>query len=157
MSNESLNNVKPETDAAILLSLEQYKAKLADLGNLGNRHTSMTMYYVSIVSAIFGLLALKERAIADIETSILLVVCTVGLLICVLWFLSLSFFRNLFRAKLSVLKQMEATLPYQTFISESEIILKHKINSWMRIERIVPIIFGLLFFTLVIIRIAKNL
>jgi len=157
MSDDLPNKVPCASNVTVDQTLEQYKAKLADLGNLGTRHTSMTMYYVSIVSAIFGLLALKERAFADIETSILLVVCTVGFLICVLWFLNISFFRNLFRVKLTVLTQMESTLPCQTFASEAEIIRNHKMNSWTRIELIVPIVFGFLFFALIIIRLAMDL
>lgn len=156
MSNDSPSIVTPAAGNATPQALEQYKAKLADLGNLGGRHTAMTTYYVTIVSALFGLLALKEHAIADIETSVLLVVCGVGFLVCVLWFFNLSFFRNLFRAKLTVLTQMEATLPYQTFAAESKIMLGQRINGWVRIERMVPIVFGLLFMALVVIRITKS-
>lgn len=145
--NDSNNNAQQ--------ALEQYKAKLTDLGNLGTRQSSMTMYYISIVSAIFGLLALKEGKVFEIEITMLITLCTVGILVCILWFLSLNYFRNLFRAKLSVLTQMETTLPFQTLAAESEIISKHKIKSWIRIERIVPIIFGLLFFVLIIIRVLK--
>lgn len=156
MSNDSPGIVTPAAGKAPPQALEQYTAKLADLGNLGARHTAMTTYYVSIVSALFGLLAVKGLALADLETSALLVVCGVGFLVCVLWFFNLSFFRNLFRAKLIVLTQMEATLPYQTFAAESEIMLGQRINGWVRIERMVPIVFGLLFMALVVIRLAKS-
>lgn len=136
-------------------SIEQYKAKLSDLGNLGNRQASMTTYYVSIVSALLGLLAFKERSIADIDTTILSLVCVTGFLVCLLWFFSLTFFRSLFRAKLTVLTSIESSLPHQTFQQEFDIMRQSSIYSWIWIERLVPVVFGLLFFSIATVRIVR--
>lgn len=138
-------------------ALEQYKAKLADLGNVGSRQTAMTTYYVSIVSALFGVLAFKEKALLQIDTVVLFMVCGAGLLVCLLWFCSLSFFRGLFRAKLQVLEEIEEALPFQTFRKEFDHMRKSGLASWIWIERFVPVIFALFFLGVVTARISQLL
>jgi hypothetical protein len=133
-------------------AVEQYKAKVEDLGNLGNRLSAMTAYYVSIVSAILALLASKERSIADIDTSVTFVVCGAGLLVSLLWFFSLRFFRALFQAKLTVLANMEKTLPYQTFEPEFALMRQSGSRNWLWFERLVPIVFGSFFVVIAAIR-----
>ena len=112
----------------------------------------MTAYYVSAVSAILALLAVKERSIADIDTSVLLVICGAGLLVSMLWFFTLRFFRALFKAKLTVLARMEETLPYQTFASEFALLRQSAGRNWLWFERLVPIVFGLAFVVVAAIR-----
>jgi hypothetical protein len=136
-------------------ALEQYRAKVEDLGNLGTRHTAMTAYYVSIVSAILALLAIKERSIAEIDTSVLVVICGAGLLVSFLWFFSVHFFRALFKAKLTALASMEKTLPYQTFEAEFALIRQSGSRNWLWFERLVPIVFGLFFLVIVGIRLFR--
>lgn len=77
--------------------VEQYKAKLTDLGNLGTRQTAMTTYYVSILSALLGVLAFKDRKLVDIDPAIIIVICSGGILVSMLWLTGINFFRALFR------------------------------------------------------------
>lgn len=137
--------------------IEQYKAKMLDLGNLGTRYTSMTTYYVSAVSAIFAVLALKEKSIGAIATTTLLVVCGAGFLVALLWAFSVSFFRRLFGAKLTVLSEMEKGLPHETFRAELEILKKVRFRSWTAIEQFVPITFSLFFLALIGLKLAGAL
>lgn len=138
-------------------AIEQYKAKLSDLGNVGTRQTAMTAYYVSIISILFGVLAFKEKEFSQIDTVILLMVCGAGFLVCLLWFCSLTFFRGLFRAKLRVLKEIEDSLPFQTFRKEFKLMHRSGVTSWIRIERFVPVIFGVFFLGIIFLRIAHLL
>jgi hypothetical protein len=133
--------------------IEQYKAKLSDLGNLGTRQTAMTTYYVSILTALLGVLAFKEtRTLAAIEPAIILAICIPGVLVSLLWFTAVSFFRNLFRAKLAVLEEMETGLPYQTFSKEFAQMKTTGRSSWLAVERYVPIVFGLVFAGILVAR-----
>ena len=100
--------------------IEQYKAKLADLGNLGARQTAMTAYYVSIVSALFGILAFKDKSLKDIDPFVVAFISGVGILVSLLWLQGVRFFSNLFRAKLHVLQLIETQLPFETFRLEFE-------------------------------------
>lgn len=148
---EAPNQLTPQSP----LALEQYKAKLVDLGNLGTRQTAMTTYYVSIVSALLGVLALKEKTLAQMDTSVLVIVCSAGAIICTLWFTSLTFFRGLFRAKIRVISEIEASLPFQTFDREYEIMRTARVRSWVWIERFVPIVFGVFFVLIAVSRVVS--
>jgi hypothetical protein len=136
-------------------AVEQYKAKLSDLGNLGGRHTSMTTYYISILSALLGLLALKESSATRMDMAVLLVICGAGVLVSVLWFYSLSYFCNLYHAKLKILEGMEETLPHQTFKQEYDMMCHSGIHSWVWIERLVPIVFACMFLALAATRLIR--
>jgi len=134
------------------LVIEQYKAKLTDLGNLGTRQTSMTTYYVSIVSALFGVLAFKDRPLADVDPFVVVFISGAGVLVSVLWFLGASFFRNLFRAKIRVLEEIEKNLPFQTFSAEFQQMKTNGRKSWLWAERLVPAVFLLFFVLLAVAR-----
>lgn len=131
--------------APVNVVIEQYKAKIADLGNLGVRHTAASASYVSIVSALLAVLALKEKALANVDAAIFEMVCGAGFGITILWWFALSFFRSLFRAKLKVLEQIEEVLPFQTFRTEFQLMRDSGSASWLWIERLVPILFGTCF------------
>lgn len=137
--------------------IEQYKAKITDLGNLGARLTAVTAYYVSIVTALLGFLAFKEKAISQIDSLVLFMVCGAGTSVSVLWFYSLSFFRGLFRAKLKVLEAIEESMPFQTFRSEFEQMRQSGLGSWLWIERLIPTVFGLFFIALIVARLVQSL
>jgi hypothetical protein len=151
---------RPESTAASPIpvvspqAIEQYKAKLYDLGNIGSRQTAMTTYYVSIISALFGVLAFKEKSLAQIDTIVLFMICGAGTLICILWFHSLSFFRGIFRAKLRVLEEIEMSLPFQTFRREFENMKSSGVTSWIWIERMVPAVFAAFFLVVIAVRVA---
>jgi hypothetical protein len=132
--------------------LEQYKAKLTDLGNLGTRQTAMTTYYVSILSALLGVLAFKDRPLAAVDPIIVLAVCVPGILVSILWFTGVSFFRTLFRAKIRVLEELEKSLPAQTFKTEFAMMKEGGRSSWLYFERLVPVVFAVVFAGIVVSR-----
>jgi hypothetical protein len=125
--------------------IEQYKAKLTDLGNLGVRQTTMSTYYVTIISAFLGVLAFKDRSLAQIDAAVIWAICAPGILVSTLWFTGVGFFRNLFRAKLQMLEKIEKALPFETFREEFETMKKHGRQGWLSAERYVPLVFALTF------------
>ncbi len=151
-STSNASTSVPSPPASSPQAIEQYKAKLTDLGNIGSRQASTTTYYVSIVSALVAVFAFKDRPLADIDITVLLTICVAGCLVSCLWFFSLTFFRSLFRAKLEVLEEMEETLPFQTFKREFESMKKSGNASWLWIERLVPAVFALFFLSLLVAR-----
>lgn len=134
------------------LVIEQYKAKLTDLGNLGTRQTAMTTYYVSILSALLGVLAFKDRPLCQVDGAIVLSVCVPGALVSLLWFTGIAFFRELFRAKIRVLEAIEKQLPLQTFAQEFQMMKERGRGSWLYFERLVPIVFAVTFAGIVVAR-----
>ncbi len=132
--------------------IEQYKAKLADLGNIGVRQTAMTTYYVSILTALFGVLAFKDRSLSAIDAAVIVAICVPGILVSILWYAGVLFFRNLFRAKLKVLENIENALPFQTFRTEFDDMKRNGRTRWLNVERFVPVVFLLVFAGILCVR-----
>ncbi len=116
-------NGRPPVDPQAQLLLEQYKAYLADLGNIGMRYTTTNGFYVSIVSPLLAILALakKGEALARIDVLLYLVVPIFACLLCMIWRESMKSYGNLFKRKFEVLRRMEERLPFQSFKMEEEL------------------------------------
>ena len=106
----SLNPVA--TDKEHDVCLEQYKAHLSDLGNVGSRYVTVQAFYVSVITALIGILALSEseKLLGTIQTGTLIIVCLFSIALCVVWALTIHFYQRLFRAKFEVLKALENNL-----------------------------------------------
>ena len=97
--------------------IEQYKAYLRDLGNIGSRQAQTTTWYVSILSALMVFISYLAQssnlhlfASASIAVSAL-----VDISLCVLWHFHVRSYQYLYNAKFGVLREME-----QTKIAETE-------------------------------------
>ncbi len=145
---------KAELDPAAGLYLEQYKAYLGDLGNIGSRYATVSGFYVSVISALLGILAFTEttKLFGQIQTATLLVVCGFAVCLCVVWSGIIRFYRALFEAKFTVLRQLEQHLPHECFREEYEILQKSGVMWLTRQERFVPLILILFFVALAVIR-----
>jgi hypothetical protein len=102
------NNVVPS------LYLEQYKAYLADLGNVGSRYATTNGFYMSVISALLGVLALTDspKLFGQLQKPTLLVVCMFCVALCMLWAQTIWFYRLLFSAKFRVLRNLETHLAH---------------------------------------------
>jgi hypothetical protein len=97
--------------------LEQYKAYLSDLGNIGSRHETARGFYLSVLSALLSFLALTgdKGPLKSVSSAYVIVVGIAGVAISVLWIVHTLTFASLYRAKFGKLGEMEVGLPYQTF------------------------------------------
>lgn len=137
--------------------LEQYKAYLTDLGNVGSRYTTANGFYLSVISALMGVLALTEsgKLLNAVPRSVLWAVCLLGSVICWAWYRTLSFYRRLFAAKFQVLNKLEGKLPLQCFAEEYAHMKGKGATSVLGIDKIVPIVVAALFIALAIVRSCK--
>ena len=130
--------------------IDIYKAYLADLESIGVRYASANAYYMTVVSALLGVLVFAEgkKALSDMRLEIVLSVCVFSMLICWIWRKSIHFYRALFDVKFMVLRNLELQLPFQAFTDEGRILADRKIESLLQNERWVPTLlmgfFGLL-------------
>ena len=125
--------------------VEQYKAYLKDLGNIGSRQAQTTTWYVSILSALMvfiAYIAQSERlhlfAYASIAPS-----AVVGILLCVLWHFHARSYQYLYNAKFAVLREMErvelhehqqTALPFACYTLENELLDPKRIR-FTNVER----------------------
>ncbi len=117
------NNVTPPTSAL----LDQYKQYAGDLGNIGTRYTAAQTFYFTLVSALIGVLALKDSATVApvgnvagyVNTKFVAVMLFIAA-ICYIWRETLLFYQKLFRAKFDILRQLEGIGLYTVYDAESE-------------------------------------
>jgi hypothetical protein len=156
--------------------LDQYKAYLADLGNVGSRYATVSGFYMSVISALLGVLALTEssKVFGQMQTPTVVIVCGFAIVLCALWSSTIRFYRLLFKAKFAVLKQMEEHLPHHCFTEEETIMSEEGKNvedgkvvekqgaqnqerhHLLKIERFVPWILALFFVALIAIRLWRH-
>jgi uncharacterized YccA/Bax inhibitor family protein len=146
----SLNPVPSDRQHEVCL--EQYKAYIGDLGNIGTRYATVQGFYVSVIVALLSVLALAEsnKILSQLQTGTLVVVCLFAVALCVVWALTIRFYQRLFRAKFQVLKALEGNLAYKCFDVEFEL-LKPK-PLLLRIESNIPIVLSLFFIALALVK-----
>lgn len=115
--------VAPPGVSPVQLLLEQYKAYLTDLGNIGTRYTTANGFYVSIISALLAILALtkKGEALERVDILLYIAVPIFACLLCLIWREGMIFYSALFKTKFDVLREMERQLPFKTFAREEEL------------------------------------
>ena len=104
--------------------IEQYKAYVADLGSLGSQAATTFSFYLTIVSGLIAVVALKKanRPIEEYFATVPIVVFIVIAFVCWTWWLTAQSFATIFAAKFFVLRKMEGEIPglYPMFTIQSE-------------------------------------
>ena len=136
--------------------LEQYKVYVTDLGNIGTRYATVQGFYISVIAALISLLALAESAkvLGKIQTPTLIVFCLFSIAMCVVWSITISYYRRLFRAKFTVIKVLESNLAYPCYDVEYNLLSPRPFLT--RIESAIPIILSLFFVALLIFEWVKG-
>jgi hypothetical protein len=124
------------------LLLDQYKAYVSDLGNIGTRYTTSQSFYWTIVSALVAVLAIKDAGPSVTNLLKPTFVAIMGLIaaICLVWWMTSRHYRKLFGAKLQIIKQLEDQGLYTIYRTEGEILRAggDKVPSLLAIEGYVP-------------------
>src|SRR2546425_175597 len=95
--------------------LEQYKALIGDVGNIGTRYATANGFYLSIVSALLGVVAFTEsgKPLAQVDLVLVLTVAAFAIVVRHVWMKTLAFYRGLFGVKLQLLGEMEKELAFR--------------------------------------------
>ena len=90
-------------------TVEQYKAYLQDLGNVGSRYATSNGFYLSVITALLGILSVMKpgQGLSDLQDILRLAVPLFAVGLCFVWHKTIHFYRNLFTTKFAVLKEME--------------------------------------------------
>ncbi len=133
--------------------IELYKAYLNDVASIGSRYTTANSFYMSVVAALLGVLALAEanKPFSDMRVEIIVVVAIFAIIICWIWRKTIDFYGSLFFAKFEVLRKMEEQLPFQVFAMERKILEDKKAEWLTQNERRVPLILSIFFVALMLL------
>jgi len=120
--------------------LEQYKALIGDVGNIGTRYATANGFYLSIVSALLGVVAFTEsgKPLAQVDLVLVVAVATFAIVVCQVWMKTLAFYRGLFGVKLQLLGEIEKGLPFPAFSREYELMKERGVRPLIDNEIWVP-------------------
>lgn len=130
--------------------MDLYKAYLSDLSSIGARYSTANSFYMTVVSALLGVLALIQanKPFSDMRVEIVVTVAAFAVVICWIWRKTIDFYGELFAAKFDVLREMEKQLPFQIFAVELQILRDRKVQWLLQNERRVPMFLSLFFVVL---------
>jgi len=130
--------------------LEQYKAYLTDVANIGTRYTTANAFYISIISALLAILALvkKGEALERVDILLYITVPIFAILLCFVWHDTIDFYGATFKMKFDVLQEMEQELPFRIFQREEQ--LRQPGRRITTNERWIPFILAIPFAVLLI-------
>jgi hypothetical protein len=97
----------PDAPAPKAIVIEQYKSYVADIGNVGTRYATANGFYLSVLTALLGVLAYVGTGKAIDKTTCLVVVLVAvfAIAICWIWRKTIVFYGKLFGGKFEVLKE----------------------------------------------------
>jgi hypothetical protein len=133
--------------------LEQYKAYLEDLGNIGTRYTTSNAFYMSVITALLGILALTKKgaSYAELRTVLGLTVPAFAIMLCWVWNRTVDFYKALFKVKFDMLRELERLGGLHN-VFEREDIAFHPRPWLLQNERRIPVFLALPFVVILIDR-----
>ena len=137
--------------------LEQYKSLVSDVGNVGTRYATANGFYLSVLTAVLGVLAYVGTGKPFDQTSypLILMVALFAIAVCWIWNRTIAFYGSLFRAKFTVLKMLEQHLPVKVYTEEKAILDQAGTKALSRNEAWVPIALGVFYGVIAAIALAK--
>ena len=153
--NYGLFNVTPsELNQDALL--EQYKLFLQTSEDLVNRRQNVNNFYISISSALVAtmgvLFAMQFGKTAELIIGF--VFCVVGIVLSISWSKILRCYGNLNSSKMKIISSIEKQLPLSLFDAEwaalSDKLNKKKYISFTESEQVIPRLFGVVYFFIMI-------
>jgi hypothetical protein len=109
-----------DTDKTLIL--EQYKSLVGDVGNIGARYATANGFYLSVLTALLGVLAYvgTGKAIERQTYWVVVLVALFAIAICWIWRKTIQFYGKLFKGKFDVLKELGCELPVNVYQREDQ-------------------------------------
>lgn len=130
---------------------DQYKSYMGDVANIGIRYTTTNSFYLSVVTALLGILALakKDEIFEGSKVYLGLVVSTFAILTCISWWRTIGFYAKLFAIKFEVLRQMEKEGNlFPIFQKEDEL---RKGDALLKKDRMIPLLLAVPFLIMLVL------
>jgi hypothetical protein len=136
------------------LLLEQYKAYLADLQQIGGRLETSRSFMLSILTLLFVFLSLagKDGTFLKIAPHLTWIILSIAVVICFAWFLRIRTYNAIIKSKFTVLHEIEDGLPFKCFKREWELFSQQKPIFLTSIDSWIPIILAVAFALVVVIQ-----
>jgi len=126
--------------------IEQYKMYVNTTLNVSNRRLQNNRFYVLLLSGTLAIISVLAKTNVIQEFGLLLA-GSLGCALCVLWYLSITSYKQLNSGKYEVISAMEKELPVEPFNEEWENLERgENIQTYIthtRVERKIPFVLGI--------------
>ena len=122
------------------ISLHKLYVDMAD--NVSHRRENSNKFYLTLATAPVAIMLLATRigAVSVPPPAIFLITGIVGIAISAIWYLNLTAYAKLNRAKFKVIHEIEETLPHRGFKDEWEYLEADGYRGLTSLEKSVPLI-----------------
>lgn len=137
---------------------EQYKMAVASAETTSNRRADSNKFFLSINSIIVGGILFINEKVEHIDPRSVLLVAVFGIVVCLIWLLSITDYKKLNSAKFQIIHDIEKDLPVKFYTKEWKLLNKQKhwyakYKTLSKLELFLPITFIVLYIVaLVVIR-----
>ena len=138
----------------ITQALEQYKAYLQDLGNIGARFSTANGFFISVITALVGILAFTKtgEVLSDLKTIFRLAVPLFASLVCWIWSREIKFYQEIFRVKFQILREIEKDGGlFPAFAQEKDLFKTGGAGWLLENEGLLPLILAVIFLVMFVI------
>lgn len=132
--------------------LELYKLAVEMADRVSSRRTGANAFFLTLHGGLAAAIGILGQATTSKVSLYLLIAPIAGLALSAAWFLLLRSYRDLNKAKFTVITELEDQLPVQIFAKEWGQLKKDPVQGWRAryaeqgtVERVVPAIFSLLY------------
>ncbi len=136
------------------LLMEQYKAYLADLQQIGTKLDTNRSFMLSILTLLFVFLSLggKDGALIKIAPELTKIILFVAVVICFAWYARIKTYGAIIKSKFVVLHEIENGLPFKCFQREWDLFSKEKPTFLISIDKWIPFILMAAFIAVVVVQ-----
>lgn len=150
--NMLLNNDK----TSISLLADQWKVAVGYVEAISTRRMSMNNFFMMALSVLLSgvLFGNKISHLNYVQYTIIAIITSlIGVVICRLWVKQLEYYRNLITVKYDIIRDLEQYLPAYVFTCENSLFYGNndQKKSLSRIEKYVPMVFGVAFLFIIVI------
>lgn len=136
--------------------LEQYKALVETTDRVSDRRLNSNICFTAINSALLTVYSTLDK----LNLSQKIIIFIIGLLISLIWYLTIKSYRYLNESKFKIIDEIEHQLPLSIFTYEWSLLNQGKFRKrylpLTKIENIIPAIFALVYVTIFAISILNN-
>jgi hypothetical protein len=150
------------SDAADPRVLDLYKLAVEMADRVSARRGTANAFFLTVQTAFIAVLSVAVPQSANTPTWQRGVASAAGIVLSACWWLQLRSYRDLNRAKFSVINEIEKQLPVGIFSGEWVVLKQDPVPAWRKryaelgtVERIVPWVFAVLYLTLFLVQVIQ--
>lgn len=155
-----MSTPEPKVEQPDPREIELYKLAVEMADRISARRSSTNTFFLTVQTAFVAVVGIATPALKGMPLWASLAVSTAGVVLSISWWLQLRSYRDLNRAKYTVIGSIESRFPIQVFSDEWELLKIDPVSRWRgryselgAIERIVPVVFAGLYILLFIGRV----